>query len=150
MDESLKQTDEIYCPECAKPIKRNAVICVNCGIQIKKLEFKTPTVKIEQEVAPKIKDDNNSSFARMNHRKIFNICLYTVLGFLAVAIFISSFRSIAYLLGTIADIFFNIWIWLFIIFIFIYRANKKLWELILSIVFGFITIFASIGLFFMR
>ena len=55
MDESLKQTDEIYCPECAKPIKRNAVICVNCGIQIKKLEFETPIIEKEQKITPKIK-----------------------------------------------------------------------------------------------
>jgi len=32
-----KKDDEIYCPECGKPIKRNAVICPHCGIQIKEL-----------------------------------------------------------------------------------------------------------------
>lgn len=26
---------EIYCPECGKPVKRNAAICTNCGVQIK-------------------------------------------------------------------------------------------------------------------
>ena len=34
---NLKNSDEIYCPECAKPIKRNAVICPNCCIQLKAL-----------------------------------------------------------------------------------------------------------------
>ncbi|MCL5772706.1 MAG: zinc ribbon domain-containing protein [Actinobacteria bacterium] len=38
MDEILKKEDEIYCPECAKPIKRDAVICVNCGVQIKEIK----------------------------------------------------------------------------------------------------------------
>ena len=32
-----KQEDEIFCPECGKPIKRNAVICEHCGVQIKEL-----------------------------------------------------------------------------------------------------------------
>lgn len=35
---NMKRDDEIYCPECGKPVKRNAVICINCGIQIKPLE----------------------------------------------------------------------------------------------------------------
>ena len=34
---NLKNSDEIYCPECVKPIKRNAVICPNCKIQLKAL-----------------------------------------------------------------------------------------------------------------
>ena len=55
MDAPLKQTDEIFCPECAKPIKKNAVICVNCGIQIKKLEIEKPTIDIDQKITPKIK-----------------------------------------------------------------------------------------------
>jgi len=36
-----KKEDEIYCPECGKAIKRNAVICVNCGVQIKELLTRT-------------------------------------------------------------------------------------------------------------
>jgi len=34
----IKSSDEIFCPECGKAIKRNAVICVHCGIQIKPLQ----------------------------------------------------------------------------------------------------------------
>jgi len=55
MDAPSKQPDEIFCPECAKPIKRNAVICVNCGIQIKKLEVETQAIEKEQKITPKIK-----------------------------------------------------------------------------------------------
>ena len=50
-----KKEDEIYCPECGKAIKRAAVICVNCGIQIKKLDTVTSVVRVEQEITPKIK-----------------------------------------------------------------------------------------------
>lgn len=45
-----KQDDEIFCPECGKPVKRNAVICVNCGIQIK--EIKTSPVKENTDNPP--------------------------------------------------------------------------------------------------
>jgi len=45
-----KQDDEIYCPECGKPIKKNAVICVNCGIQVK--EVKTSPVKENADNPP--------------------------------------------------------------------------------------------------
>ena len=38
-----KQPDEIYCPSCAKPIKKDAVVCPNCGVQIKELKV-TPEV----------------------------------------------------------------------------------------------------------
>jgi len=33
-----KSPDEIYCPSCAKPIKKEAVICPNCGVQVKELK----------------------------------------------------------------------------------------------------------------
>ena len=29
----IKREDEIYCPECAKHIKKNAVVCINCGVK---------------------------------------------------------------------------------------------------------------------
>lgn len=38
MNDQIKKEDEIYCPECGKPIKRNAVICINCGVQVKELK----------------------------------------------------------------------------------------------------------------
>ena len=36
-----RKSDEIYCPECAKPIKKDAVVCPNCGVQIKELKVST-------------------------------------------------------------------------------------------------------------
>ena len=39
-----KKEDEIFCPECGKPIKRNTVICSYCGMQIKELETKTISI----------------------------------------------------------------------------------------------------------
>ena len=48
-----KKPDEIYCPSCAKPIKKDAVICPNCGVQVKELkvsaEVKTMTPEQELE-----------------------------------------------------------------------------------------------------
>lgn len=38
MNDIIKKDDEIYCPECGRPVKRNAVICVSCGVQIKEIE----------------------------------------------------------------------------------------------------------------
>jgi len=57
MNNEIKNEDEIYCPECAKPVKRNAVICPHCGIQIKELAVSTPTqnIKIEPASPPKSK-----------------------------------------------------------------------------------------------
>ena len=48
-----KKPDEIYCPSCAKPIKKDAVVCPNCGVQIKELkvsgEVRTTTPEQELE-----------------------------------------------------------------------------------------------------
>jgi len=59
MNEELKfkKEDEIYCPECGKPIKRDAVICVNCGIQIKPLKngSKGNIDKGSKAISPKTK-----------------------------------------------------------------------------------------------
>jgi len=48
----IKQEDEIYCPECGKAIKRNAVICINCGVQLKELK-----TSLKQEI---VFDSSNS------------------------------------------------------------------------------------------
>lgn len=45
-----KKEDEIYCPECGKPIKRNAVVCVYCGVQVGELKNNIPTVKVKQPI----------------------------------------------------------------------------------------------------
>lgn len=46
MNKEIKNPDEMFCPECGKAVKRNAVICVHCGIQIKPLQNTT----VKQEV----------------------------------------------------------------------------------------------------
>lgn len=45
-----KQQDEIFCPECSKPVKKNAVVCPHCGIQLKEL-----TVSTAPSLSPKNK-----------------------------------------------------------------------------------------------
>ncbi len=47
-----KKADEIYCPSCAKPIKKDAVVCPHCGVQIKELKVVTEatTMTHEQEL----------------------------------------------------------------------------------------------------
>ena len=41
-----KGPDEIYCPSCAKPIKKEAVVCPNCGVQVKELKVEKPEQRI--------------------------------------------------------------------------------------------------------
>lgn len=52
-----KKEDEIYCIECGKPIKKKAVICPYCGVQIKELEISSrdTSIKVKSEDAPKNK-----------------------------------------------------------------------------------------------
>ena len=38
-----KGVDEIYCPNCAKPIKKDAVVCPNCGVQVRELKVSAST-----------------------------------------------------------------------------------------------------------
>jgi hypothetical protein len=45
-----KKEDEVYCPECGKPIKRKAVVCVYCGVQVGELKNNIPTVKVKQPI----------------------------------------------------------------------------------------------------
>ncbi len=49
----FKKEDEIFCPECGKPIKRNAVICVNCGVQVG--ELKTPIKREDEKIKVPVK-----------------------------------------------------------------------------------------------
>jgi hypothetical protein len=47
-----KKPDEIYCPSCAKPIKKEAVVCPYCGVQVKELKMsaEVKTMTLEQEL----------------------------------------------------------------------------------------------------
>ena len=49
MDEEkveAKKSDEIYCPSCAKPINKEAVVCPKCGVQVKELKTTIETVPL--------------------------------------------------------------------------------------------------------
>ncbi len=41
-----KTEDEIYCPECGKPIKRRTVVCPLCGVQVAKLATEEQPITI--------------------------------------------------------------------------------------------------------
>lgn len=71
-----KKEDEIYCPECGKPVKRNAVICVNCGVQIK-------------EIRTTLKQENNRNIhglrpEAVNKKTIPERLIGELLGFLLI------------------------------------------------------------------
>jgi hypothetical protein len=42
-----KQPDEIYCPNCAKPVNKEAVVCPNCGVQVKELKVSPETIVLK-------------------------------------------------------------------------------------------------------
>jgi len=50
-----KKEDEIYCPECGKPIKRNAVIYIYCGVQVRELKGSNKKEDKRVEVSAKNK-----------------------------------------------------------------------------------------------
>lgn len=56
-----KKPDEIYCPNCAKPIKKDAIVCPYCGEQAK--EFK---------VSDKIGESKYENIIAINRRRFFD------------------------------------------------------------------------------
>ena len=48
-----KQPDEIYCPNCAKPVNKETVVCPNCGVQVKELKttIETAPITLVDEIA---------------------------------------------------------------------------------------------------
>jgi len=128
----------MQCNKCGFKNEENLKYCGNCG---NKLAILKPAQILKNEIEP-----NRDPYAK-NYKKIFNICLYSVIGCVAFIIFLSFFIYLnwAGFLGTILDIFFNIWIWIFIAFITVFRKNHKAWALVVSIIFGFITIIAAIS-----
>ena len=130
------------CNKCGFGNAENLKYCGNCG---NKIVIPEPLIIPKPDQMSKSKlDPKRDPFAK-NYKKIFNICLYSVIGCIALFILISSFKGLANLFGTIMDIFLNVWIWLFIIFIFIFRVKHKVWSLIISIIFGLFTILAAIS-----
>ena len=49
-DANLKKEDEIFCKYCGKIIRKAAVICPMCGIQLKELKTSAPIVNLSQTV----------------------------------------------------------------------------------------------------
>jgi len=116
---------------------------LNYGFEVIKEELtNNSTGKTETQL--KIESFKGSALDK-NYKKIFNICFYSVIGWVTFIIFLSFFIYLnwADFLGTILGIFINFWIWLFMIFISIFRKNHKAWALVVSIIFGFSTIMAT-------
>jgi len=42
-----KKPDEIYCPNCAKPVNKETVVCPNCGVQVKELKVSPETIVLK-------------------------------------------------------------------------------------------------------
>ena len=42
-----KKPDEVYCPNCAKPINKEAVVCPNCGVQVKEVKVSPETIVLK-------------------------------------------------------------------------------------------------------
>ena len=42
-----KQPDEIYCPNCAKPVNKETVVCPNCGVQVKEVKVSPETIVLK-------------------------------------------------------------------------------------------------------
>jgi glucose uptake protein GlcU len=56
MNDNIKQEDEIYCPECGKPIRRTAVFCEHCGTKLKDTkEYQSEPIR-QKEYSPKPKN----------------------------------------------------------------------------------------------
>lgn len=83
-----KAPDEIYCPSCAKPVKKDAVVCPNCGVQIKelKLENQVKILTPEEEI---IEGDKQLSGVRG-----FYWFFIVIFGLLAIGIIIASITEI--------------------------------------------------------
>jgi len=116
----LKKDDEIFCPECGKQIKRKAVICVHCGVQVGELKtlIKKEDEKIKVPVKSKLTAVLLSAFLgywswlytyKKNHAK-FWISLGVIL-----AIIIIIFVLVIIVINYNAALFENYgtWIWLF-------------------------------------
>ncbi len=134
----MEEQNEIkFCKNCGKKIDKTALFCKNCGNRlIISKSIETPKTEVESQ---------GDIFDR-NYKKLFNICFYSVIGGVVFVILLSIliYGDPAGIIGTILNIFLNIWIWPFLIFIFIFRKTHKAWAFIVSVIFGFITIVAAI------
>lgn len=79
-----KKADEIYCPSCAKPINKNAVVCPNCGVQIKELKT-APEVQVMSE-----EDELKEGERQLSGIKVFYIFFSVVYFFTCIALVITT------------------------------------------------------------
>ena len=42
-----KKPEDIYCPNCAKPVNKETVVCPNCGVQVKELKVSPETIVLK-------------------------------------------------------------------------------------------------------
>ncbi len=114
---SLKKLDEIYCPSCAKPIKKEAVVCPYCGMQVKELKTTaSERVLTEQE-------EINEGIRQLSGIKVWFWFVIVVFGLGLIATPISiftqptNFSNTAEKIGSFFGIIigFGFWIALFVI-----------------------------------
>ena len=83
-----KKSDEIYCPSCAKPIKKDAAVCPYCGVQIKEIKVSAETIALtpeqETEVGKKL----------VSGIKVFYWVVVIILGITLIAVIINDSRII--------------------------------------------------------
>jgi len=46
-DVTSKSSGQIFCPSCAKPVNQEAVICPNCGVQLKELKVSSGSMELQ-------------------------------------------------------------------------------------------------------
>ena len=51
-ERKTKQADEIFCWSCGEPIKKEAVICVHCGVQVRNLSAQGGQTKTSPAARP--------------------------------------------------------------------------------------------------
>ncbi|MBN1383281.1 MAG: hypothetical protein JW983_00170 [Elusimicrobia bacterium] len=92
-----KKPDEIYCPSCARPIKKDAVVCPHCGVQVKEL-------KVSAEVRAMAPEEELEEGRRqLGGVKVFYWFVIVVLAFYLVVfvpVFITSPQSMGTYIGS--------------------------------------------------
>lgn len=133
--DDIKKEDEIFCPECGKPIKRNAVVCVNCGVQVKELK-----TSLKQEIIidnPNAKSKTTAVLLsiflgfwswlytyKKDSKKFWTYLILILAGSIIVGLLISKITT-----SSLVLVNYGTWIWLY----FLINASSYIWVLINSI-----------------
>jgi hypothetical protein len=94
-----KKADEIYCPSCAKPIKKDAVVCPNCGVQIKELKA-TPEVQVMSE-----EDELKEGERQLSGIKIFYVFFSVIFFFTYIAAVVTTILNPSGDIPAVASVF---------------------------------------------